>query len=292
MAREDCNELPTTEWHIVLTTVLGLLISAIACTTNALILLAIYRKSSLHSVTNYFLGALAFGDFFVGFVALPMWVSRSLLHVANEEHPLSKGVDCVYVFSVAISTYSLCAVSIERYIGVVFPLRYNTIVTVVRFKRTVALVWAVSSVIACLRLVLLEDDFWITAVTTVFLVPGVLISYCYFFIFKEVSRQSRSIGDQTSSALATNMQNKKASITIAIVIGVFYLSTLPALAFSIAEVTSDNASCEKIQSFESWGTWALFITYSNAALNPWIYAARKREFREALKALMCWKYHE
>ena len=292
MAREDCNELPTEKWHIVLTTVLGLFISAIACTTNALILLAIYRRSSLHSVTNYFLAALAFGDFFVGFVALPMWVARSLLQVANEEHPLSQSVDCVYVFSVAISTYSLCAVSMERYIGVIFPLRYNTIVTVVRFKRTVALVWVVSSVIACLRFVLVEDDYWITAVTTVFFVPGVLMSYCYFYIFKEVRRQLRSIGDQSGSALVTNMQNKKASITIAIVIGVFYLTTLPGLAFAIAEVTADNASCSDIQSFESWGTWALFITYLNAALNPWIYAARKREFREALKALMFWKHHE
>ena len=292
MAREDCNELPTEKWHIVLTTVLGLFISAIACTTNALILLAIYRRSSLHSVTNYFLAALAFGDFFIGFVALPMWVARSLLQVANEEHPLSQSVDCVYVFSVAISTYSLCAVSMERYIGVIFPLRYNTIVTVVRFKRTVALVWAVSSVIACLRFVLVEDDYWITAVTTVFFVPGVLMSYCYFYIFKEVRRQLRSIGDQSGSALVTNMQNKKASITIAIVIGVFYLTTLPGLAFAIAEVTADNASCSDIQSFESWGTWALFITYLNAALNPWIYAARKREFREALKALMFWKHHE
>ena len=102
------------------------------------------------------------------------------------------------------------------------------------------------------------------------MVPGVLISYCYFLIFKEVSRQLRSIGDQTGSALATNMQNKNASITIAIVIGVFYLTTLPALAFSITEVTAEKASCKEIQSFESWGTLALFITYSNVALNPWI----------------------
>ena len=293
MASEVCDELPTAKWNIILTTILGLFISVIACTTNALILIAIYRKSSLHSVTNYFLAALAFGDFFVGIVALPMWVIRSLLQVADEEHPLSIGVDCVYVLSVAISTYNLCAVSMERYVGVLYPLRYNTIVTVARFKCAVVLVWVFSSFIACLRLVIPEDDYWITAVSTVFFVPGFVISYCYFCISKEVVRQLRSINQQSVPVLASQMQNKKASITVAIVIGVFFLTALPALAFSIAEVVSDNnASCQEKQSFESWGTWALFLAYSNAALNPWIYAARKREFRDALKTLMFWKHHE
>ena len=80
---------------------------------------------------------------------------------------------------------------------------------------------------------------------------------------------------------------------IAIVIGVFYLTVLPALAFSINEaVLGDGASCRETKSLESWGTWALFLPYSNAAINPWIYAARKREFRDALKVLMFWKNHE
>ena len=293
MASEDCDELPTAKWNFILTTILGLFISVIACTTNALILIAIYRKPSLHSVTNYFLAALAFGDFFVGIVAQPMWVVRSLLQVADEEHPLSIGVDCVYVLSVAISTYNLCAVSMERYVGVLYPLRYNTIVTVARFKCTVVLVWVFSSFIACLRLLIAETDYSITAVSTVFFVPGFVISYCYFCISKEVVRQLRSINQQSGPVLASQMQNKKASITVAIVIGVFFLTALPALAFSIAEVVSDNnASCQEKQSFESWGTWALFLAYSNAALNPWIYAARKREFRDALKTLMFWKHHE
>ena len=293
MASEVCDELPTAKWNIILTTILGLFISVIACTANALILIAIYRKPSLHSVTNYFLAALAFGDFFVGIVAQPMWVVRSLLQVADEEHPLSIGVDCVYVLSVAISTYNLCAVSMERYVGVLYPLRYNTIVTVARFKCAVVLVWVFSSFIACLRLLIAETDYWITAVSTVFFVPGFVISYCYFCISKEVLRHLRSINQQGGPVLASQMQNKKASITVAIVIGVFFLTALPALAFSIAEVVSDNnASCQEKQSFESWGTWALFLAYSNAALNPWIYAARKREFRDALKTLMFWKHHE
>lgn len=289
-----CDELPTAKWNTVLTTILGLLLSLIACTTNVLILLAIYKTSSLHSMTNYFLAALAFGDFFVGFVALPLWVTRALLGVADEDHPVSIAVDCVYVFSVAVSSYNLCAVSIERYVGVVFPLRYNAIVTVARLKSAIAAAWVVSGLIACLRLLVHEDVYWIIAVCTVLIVPGVFISYCYLRIFRDVRRQLRSIGGQTAgSALVNHLQNKKASITVAIIIGVFYLTALPVLAFSIAEVVSHNyKSCQKRQSFESWGVWALFMAYSNAALNPWIYAARKKEFRDALKLLMFWKQHE
>ena len=287
---ESCHVLPTTKWNAALTTVVGLLISIIACTTNVLILVAIYKKPALRSITNYFLASLAVGDFFVGIVALPLWITRSLLAVADEEHPLNISVNCVYVFSVAISTYNLCNVSLERYVGVIFPLRYNAIVTQRRFRCAVVSIWVLSSCIASLRLVMHEDTYWIIVVSTVFFIPGVIISYCYVLIFKEASRQSRTIGQQSDSALASQVHNKKASITIAIVIGVFYLTALPIIAFSIAELTAEkDMSCQENKDFESWGTWALFLAYSNSAINPWIYAARKSEFRDALKVLMFWK---
>ena len=292
MASDLCHELPTASWNVILTVIFGLLISVIACTTNALTLMAVYKKQSLHTVTNYFVAALALSDFFVGFFALPLWVARSLLHVGDEAHPLSVCVDCVYVLSVAVSTYNLCAVSLERYIGVLYPLRYNTIVTVFRFKCVAAIICAVSSFIASLRLIIREDDFWITAVCTVFIFPGVVISYCYFYIFKEVLRQQRTIREQGVPVIASYTQNRKAAITVAIVTIVFYLTTFPALAFSIVEVSDKHTSCEENQSSESWGTWALFLTFSNAALNPWIYAARKKEFRDALKRIMFWKQQE
>ena len=291
MAEEGCRELPTAKWNVVLTTVLGLLISFIACTTNVLIVIAVYKKPALRSVTNYFLASLAIGDFFVGIVALPLWITRSLLAVADEEHPLSIAVDCVHVFFVGVSTYNLCTFSLERYIGVIFPLRYSAIVTLRRFRCAVVSVWVLSSFIASLRLVIHEDIYWIIVVSTVFFIPGVIISYCYFCIFKEASRQFRVIGQQSDPASASQVHNKRAAITIAIVIGVFYLTALPALAFAINEVVSqDGASCQEKKSLESWGTWALFLAYSNSAINPWIYAARKREFRDALKVLMFWKH--
>ena len=292
MASDLCHELPTASWNVILTVIFGLLISVIACTTNALTLMAVYKKQSLHTVTNYFVAALALSDFFVGFFALPLWVARSLLHLGDEAHPLSVCVDCVYVSSVAVSTYNLCAVSLERYIGVLYPLRYNTIVTVFRFKCVAAIICAVSSFIASLRLIIREDDFWITAVCTVFIFPGVVISYCYFYIFKEVLRQQRTIREESGPVIVSYTQNRKAAITVAIVTIVFYLTTFPALAFSIVEVSDKHTSCEENQSSESWGTWALFLTFSNAALNPWIYAARKKEFRDALKTIMFWKQQE
>ena len=292
MADEGCNELPTAKWNVVLTTVLGLLISSIACSSNLLIVIAVYKKPALCSITNYFLASLAVCDFFVGIVSLPLWITRSLLAVADEEHPLSIAVDCVYVLSVAISTYNLCTVSLERYVGVMFPLRYSAIVTLRRFRCAVASVWVLSSFIACLRLVLhdYEDTYWIVVVATVFFIPGAVILYCYVCIFKEASRQSRAIDQQSGLALTNQANNKKASITIAIVVGVFYVTALPIIALTITGLTSENIPCQEDgKEFKSWGTWALFFAYSNSAINPWIYAARKREFRDALKVLMFWK---
>ena len=192
-----------------MTTIFGLLISFIACTANVLILKAICEKHTLHSVTNYFLASLAVGDFFVGIVALPLWITRSLLAVADEEHPLSISVDCVYVLSVGISTYNLCTISLERYVGVILPLQYNAIVTTRRFRYAVVTTWVISSSIATLRWAMHEDTYWIIAVSTVFIIPGVVISYCYICIFKEASRQSRAIGQQTGSDIANHAVKKQ-----------------------------------------------------------------------------------
>ena len=123
MAGDECLSLPVEKWNQILTAVLGFLFVAVICTVNGLVLITIYKNATLHSVTNYFLAALAAGDLFVGVVAaLPLWITRSLLGIADEYHPLSVWVDSVYVLSVATSTYNLCALSLERYFGVIFPL--------------------------------------------------------------------------------------------------------------------------------------------------------------------------
>ena len=171
-------------------------------------------------------------------------------------------------------------------------MRYNVIATRRRLQYTVTTVWVLSSSIACLRLVIDEDSYWLVAISTLFFFPGITISYCYVCIFKEASRQSRAIAQQSGFPSPVNqIHNRKASLTIAIVISVFYLTALPALAFSIAELVSQKQmSCEQKKSFESWGTWALFSAFSNAAINPWVYAARKSEFKDALKVLKIWNY--
>ena len=292
MANQACQALPTEGWNIVLTTFLGLFISFIASTTNALTILAIFKKRALHFVTYYFIASLAVGDFLVGIVALPLWMARSLLKVADEEDPLSFAVRCFYFFFVGISTYNLCTLSLERYVGVILPLRYNEIVTVRRFQYAVASVWVLSGITACLCFAIHEDTYWFVAVFAVFFMPGIVISYCYVCIFKETYRHPRANEQLQADSGSTNQtHNRKASLTIAVVIGVFYMTTLPALAFSIHEVVSGkNAPCQTKKTLESWGTWALFLAYSNAAINPWIYAVRKREFRDALKILMFWKH--
>lgn len=283
--------LPTEKWNRTLTAVLGLIFVSVICTGNGLVLVTIYKKATLHSVTNYFLAVLAVGDLFVGVVALPMWITRSLLGISDEEHPLSIWVDSVYVLSVASSTYNLCSLSLERYVGVVLPLRYGAIVTNSRCLITAVSVWIISTCVASLRFLLDEDTFWIAAISTVFFVPAVAISYCYFNILRESSRQMRVIAEQqrprSLSGLADRIKNKKAAITVAIIIAIFFVTSLPALAFSLTEIiTSGSATCEQKTRLESWGTWALFSAYVNAAVNPWIYTMRKRDFRLALKIIV------
>ena len=67
------------------------------------------------------------------------------------------------------------------------------------------------------------------------------------YLLKVFFLRTTAFEQQSGSAtLAGQLSNKKASITIAIVIGVFYLTSLQALAFPITEVASKkHISCQE-----------------------------------------------
>ena len=120
----------------VLTSLLAfnIILSFIASLGNVLILLTIYKVSSLHPVTKLLFACLATTDLCVGLFSQPLFVANIILNIdlANTD------LDLLYHLSrvVYISSYVLCgvsvltstAISVDRLLVLLLRLKYRQVV--------------------------------------------------------------------------------------------------------------------------------------------------------------------
>jgi len=279
--------------------ILNALLSVMAIFGNAMILLAIYRTPGLRTNSNYLIASLAIADFSVGLIMNPLYAVKAGLVIQDSSHPLAVVAGVMTLQTLTATTYSLCGVSVDRYLAIVTVFRYESYVTTERCLRLIGLVWIFSFLIPLPRL-FITDQFnalptmWMVSYTIVFIIPLSGISFCYFRIYRTARAQARRIAcehiENLREAIRT-LKNRKAAWTAAVVIGACFLMWLPSCILSFVQsLTSDE--CLKIHiDFITW-FWVDTLAFASSAVNPWIYFLRTREFKQALKRIFqngpCW----
>ena len=136
----------------VLTSLLAfnIILSFTASLGNVLILLTIYKVSSLHPVTKLLFACLATTDLCVGLFSQPLFVASIILKIdlANTD------LDIFYHLSevIYISSYLLCgvsvlisaAISVDRLLVLLLRLRYEEVVTQKRAQVVILLCWVIA----------------------------------------------------------------------------------------------------------------------------------------------------
>ena len=253
--------------------------------SNLLVLTAIYSFSPLRKVSSFFIASLAVADLLVGLLMNPIYTSIFIIKATEDDkHPLRVAEHWLWLQTVITSTFTLTAVSIERFIAVTRCLRYSEIVTVKRSCYCVTSIWIFSFLYASQRFVIhrVEDlpSLWIcTTVLTVFL-PFFVILYCYVYIFQAAQTQCLRIAADSvinSRYCKEVLKNKKAAWTLCIVIGLFTLLWSPSLALSVWHVSTADPS--ETQCIDYLWFWVSFLSFTSSFCNPWIYVIRTKQFR-------------
>ncbi|XP_068711805.1 beta-1 adrenergic receptor-like [Montipora foliosa] len=291
---------PTSAYHcsgelnrleIVILATLNTTLALISTLGNALILAAICLESSQRTVSNAFIASLGMADFSVGLIMNPLWVSKSILNIWRSDNLISTAIEVLTMQTIVATSFSLCAVSLDRYISVT-NIRYNEKVTWNRVRMVIASIWVFSITFASLRL-LIKDPFelpklWIAATVITVVSPCLVISICYYFMFKAAQIQIRKIAKRETvtnrdEAIA-RLKNRKAVFTIGIVVGVFVVCWTPSLVISFVQFFY-NDPCERMKLNGHW-FWGALAEFSNSAFNPFIYCIRMRDFRKAVKRVL------
>ena len=286
------------------TSVINGVSSPVAFAANALVVVAIIKKPSLHTPSNILLCSLAVTDLLVGLILQPATIIVHNNDAARSSCSTRITVSFIEYFLTCVSFTSLSAISVDRYIVLFYPLRYNSIITLKRYLIITFTIWSLWILLVSFRLFGLSRVFWELLKITWGL--GLLITFVvYIRIFllvrhhrrqiarqqpqlsqfhvdlsEDTSRSSQNTFAKSEAALNCKKQTK-AAITMAYVVALFLIFYIP-VGVCLIYVKSVGES-EETKAAEMW---AEAIFYFSSALNPMIFLWRKEEIRKAVKKLL------
>ncbi|KAM9327485.1 dopamine receptor D4 related sequence [Pholidichthys leucotaenia] len=172
---------------------------------NVLVCLSVLTERSLKTATNYFIISLAVADLLLAMLVLPLYVySEFLGGIWTLSTYICDALMTMDVMLCTASILNLCAISVDRYIAVVVPLKYNRNQFSIRQLALIAATWVLSlgvasPVIFGLNQVpdrnpsvcKLEDDrFVVYSSVCSFFVPCPVMLFLYYWMFRGLKRWS------------------------------------------------------------------------------------------------------
>ncbi|KAM4616254.1 alpha-1A adrenergic receptor [Polymixia lowei] len=147
----NCSHVLVPELNVVKAVLLGLVLGIFimfGVVGNILVILSVVCHRNLRTVTHYFIVNLAVADLLLSSTVLPFSAIFEILDRWVFGRVFCNVWAAVDVLCCTASIMSLCVISVDRYIGVSYPLRYPTIMTERRALMAVVFLWMLSIVIS------------------------------------------------------------------------------------------------------------------------------------------------
>ncbi|KAG7487498.1 hypothetical protein MATL_G00024190 [Megalops atlanticus] len=301
----DCNTFGDPSFIYTLIPVIYGCTFVIGIVGNSMVVAVIYCYMKLKTVANIFVLNLAVSDLtFV--ITLPVWASVT---AAGYRWPygsfLCKATAGLVIFNFYTSVFFLTALSIDRYLAIVHPVRSRQRRTALYARITCVLIWAFafllsiptvlvrdvlpisnSSLTVCANLHSRELEHVLLAISLMksvlgFLVPFLVISTCYCLIGRALLRsqcvqKSRSRGDEVLRMLAA-------------VVLAFFLCWVPHQVFHVMDVLvllKVIENCRTLVVIDTAMPFTICIAYFNSCMNPILYSFVGTNFRKNLLRLL------
>ncbi|KAH8411393.1 hypothetical protein KR215_003293, partial [Drosophila sulfurigaster] len=108
---------------------------------NLLVVLTLVQNRRMRTITNVFLLNLAISDILLGVLCMPVTLVGTLLRNFIFGEFLCKLIQFAQAASVAVSSWTLVAISCERYYAICHPLRSRTWQTINHANKIIAFIW-------------------------------------------------------------------------------------------------------------------------------------------------------
>ena len=274
--------------------ILGGVLSFLAIIGNGFTIFLVCCRRNLRTKTNAFIVSLAVADFCVGLSVIPSLFLCDFTNTCHwPQHWLSWVNFIRWLFSYT-SVVNLCGLVLDRFIAIVHPLKYITLMTRRRITQAIFFSWALPVSYITLRntlcIVLFQKQacpfIWLIIIP-LFLTCVVLI-LCFVSMIFHVCRH-----DQSARTLAKQLRfnhqvsfkthhEKSAVIMMGLVIGVFlvcYGMYLRCSFLILFQTTITSSPCND-------ENYKIPVLVLNSAINPLAYAFFKRDIKKEFKRLV------
>uniref|UniRef100_A0A8C5BR89 Trace amine-associated receptor 1 n=2 Tax=Gadus morhua TaxID=8049 RepID=A0A8C5BR89_GADMO len=271
---------------------------------NLFVIVAISHFKQLHTPTNYLTLSLAMSDFLLGILVMFPGMLQSVETCWYFGDMFCKLFTSSDVLLCTASILNLSFISIDRYYAVCHPLLYPHKITDNTAFIMILVTWCVSAVVgfgmiflklnilgieelyynnvACEgRCILLQSGVSITVSSIIaFYIPGVIMLGIYLKIYVVAQRQVRTTGLQNTSSSKVDKHQRKATKTLAIIMGVFLSFWAP---FFICNIIDPFIGYSVPPALFDTLVW---LGYLNSTINPLVYAFFYSWFRKALQIIV------
>uniref|UniRef100_A0A3Q2D3U5 Thyrotropin-releasing hormone receptor n=1 Tax=Cyprinodon variegatus TaxID=28743 RepID=A0A3Q2D3U5_CYPVA len=293
---------------------LVLLVCCVGIVGNIMVVLVVFTTRHMRTPTNCYLVSLAIADLTVLVAAGLPNVSDSLTGTWIYGNAGCLGITYLQYLGINVSSCSITAFTVERYIAICHPIKAQTVCTVSRAKRIIAGVWIFTCIYCMLWFFLVDIQvghdghvqcgyrvkrelylpiylidftiFYVTPLLLAIVLYGLIARVLYLSSLPNYSEASattlrRSCRD-TSEAARTGRQGRPKTVTkmLAVVVILFALLWMPYRTLVLIN------SFVPTPYLDSW--FLLFCRtciYANSAINPVIYNAMSQKFRSAFRGL-------
>lgn len=269
---------------------------------NAMVFTLFAKRSYLRTKSNVFLVSLAASDFSAGILCIPLVIACNVFRASFYGWIICLGMDLSQRFLAISTILHLLAATLERYLKILLPLRYLSVLTSRKVAIVLLVIWSTALFSSFIQLTWIDikssampghsqqiDAFYLVVCAIVFVfIPFVIMVYAYLRIFCVIwgERRPSLLLESTEAVPARRVKRKKSNeiraTCIYIAMAIMFLFAWSGYFFA---GIMDDIQPESVKNFPQWlNIVLLFLKFSTALVNPLLYTFFKTDFQNALRS--------
>lgn len=291
--------------EFVVELVIMIMVTVAALLGNIMVCLAVFRNKTLRTTPNIYVVTLALSDILMASLCMPLSLNTLLYSTWTKSYDVCQFQGFFTFFFAFTSLQTMTAMAINRYYRIVKPVMYKNIFTVKRTCASVIIVVVSSAFGAGLHLVsgwaiykfhygkvICFSDYKTQEMETGYIafldifyisLPVLVISICYFNIFKTVRNHKKNLFATKRIEPNTNQKNPPKStmnveeirITKALFVTVlgFIICWSPIAIIDLIDASHTIQLPRKVY------LMYIYLGFGSSSINPFIYGILNRSFR-------------